>query len=568
VDVGARPRLVALALFVVTLALYARTAGFPFVEFDDPGYVRDNPHLAQGLTAESVRWAFTSTEYQYNWHPLTWLSHGLDRELSGLDAGRHHLANAFLHAASAAVLFLALRALTARTWPSALVAALFALHPLRVESVAWVAQRKDVLAGLCFALTLLAYARYVRAPSRGRYAAVAAALAGGLMAKPTVVTLPFLLLVLDGWPLRRLSAGARASSTPAPPRTPSLAPTLPGKGRRAPDGGMAYAVFLEKLPLIALCLGATALTVVAQRAGGALDVEVPLSERVANAGLAYLTYLRQVLVPTGLAVLYPHPALVDPAGSRVAAGALAWLVLAALSVGALALRRRAPWVLAGWLWFLGLLVPMIGLVQVGNQAHADRYAYLAALGIEVALVWSAAELVRARPRLDVPALALAGVWIALLATLSWRQLEHWRGSEALFRRALAVTADNYVAHNNLGQVLGNAGRTDEALAEFEAALRAKPDFLPAELNRGIARHRRGELAAARAAFERTLALDPRHGLARVWLAATLLGEGDPQRADAELARALEDEPALVEHPFARSVGTELARLLDGDAGAR
>jgi tetratricopeptide (TPR) repeat protein len=215
-----------------------------------------------------------------------------------------------------------------------------------------------------------------------------------------------------------------------------------------------------------------------------------------------------------------------------------------------------------------MLVPMIGLVQVGNQAHADRYVYLAALGLELAVVWSAAEVVRARPRLRAPALALAGLWLAGLAGLAWRHLDHWHSSEALFRRALAVTEDNFVAHNNLGQVLGNAGQLDAALAEFDAALSARPGFFEAELNRGIALHRRGELVDARAAFERALALRPASGLAGVWLAATLLRAGDAAAADRALARALAAEPALVEHPFARSVGAELARLLDADAGAR
>ena len=525
-----RPWLVALCLFGVALALYAPVARFPFIEFDDPGYVRDNPHLAHGLTGEMVRWAFTSAGYQYNWHPLTWLSHALDVQLFGFDAGRHHLENACLHALNAALLFLALRALTGRHWPSALAAALFALHPLRVESVAWVAQRKDVLAGTFFCLTLLAYARHARAPSRGRMAVVAVALAAGLMAKPTLVALPFLLVLLDVWPLGRLSSGRIR-------------------------GGL----LVEKLPLFALSLASIALTLIAQGVGGALAVSIPLVERLANVPLAYLTYLRQALWPCKLAVLYPHPALVEPEHSRLVAGGGALLVLGILTWLALRAWRRRPWLLVGWCWFLGWLVPMIGFVQVGNQAHADRYAYLALIGLELALAWSAAELVGSQ----ASRIAAAVLGLGALALVSAYQLAFWRSSQTLFERALAVTDRNFVIENQLGLVLGERD-LDGALRHFEAAAAIRPGFFEAELNAGKARYRKGELSAARAAFERAVASKPTSGEAHLFLAIVLGREGDHERADAELARALEREPGLVDDARARKLGEALLERLGGD----
>jgi tetratricopeptide (TPR) repeat protein len=520
-----RPWLVALCLFGAALALYTPAASFPFIEFDDPGYVRDNPHVAHGLTAETVRWAFTSAAYQYNWHPLTWLSHALDVQLFGLDAGRHHLVNACLHALNAALLFLALRALTGRQWPSALAAALFALHPLRVESVAWVAQRKDVLAGTFFCLTLLAYAHHARAPTRGRMAVVALAYAAGLMAKPTLVTMPFLLLLLDFWPLGRI--------------------------RENP--------LLEKLPLLALSLASIVLTLVAQSAGGALAVSIPLAERLANAPLAYLAYLGHALWPCKLAVLYPHPWLVEPERSRLLAGGSALVVLGILSWVALRNRQERPWLLVGWCWFLGWLVPMIGLVQVGNQAHADRYAYLALIGLELALAWSAAELAGAR----ASRVAAGVLGLGALALVLEYQLSFWRSSKTLFERALAVTEKNFVIENQLGLVLAERD-LDGALRHFEAAAGIRPGFFEAELNTGKARFQKGDLPAARAAFERAVDARPAQGDARLCLATVLAREQEFARADAELARALECDPGLADDARARALGQELLERLGGD----
>jgi len=503
-----------LALFALAFLLYARTGSFGFVEYDDPGYVRDNPHLADGLTAGSVAWAFTSTAYQYNWHPLTWLAHALDLELFAGAPGPMHLVNAGLHALNAALLFVALLALTRMRGASLLAAAQFAVHPLRVESVAWISERKDLLAGTFFALALLAYARHARAPSPARLAWVALALVAGLMAKPTLVTLPLLLLVLDGWPLGRLG--------------------------RAPWRRLVA----EKLVLLAPCVAASALTLVAQESGGALNDRLDLGARLAQVPLAYLAYLAKALWPFELAVFYPHPALAEPGSARVMAalGAVALLVL----LVALAWRRRAraPWELAGALWFLGVLVPMIGLVQVGGMALADRYAYLSLVGPELALATGGFALARARPALARPLAVGALVLVLALAARTSHQQGVWRDTRALFAHALAVTERNWVAHLMLGQALGNAGDNEGALAHFEAARAALPGFFEAELNTGKARYARRELAEAREAFERALASRPTSGEARLCLAFVLQQEGDRAGARRELERALGDEPAL------------------------
>ena len=520
-------------VFAVALALYARTAAHPFVEYDDPEYVRDNPHLADGLSPATLRWAFTSTEYQYNWHPLTWLSHALDVQLFSMDAGRHHLVNALLHATNAALLFAALRGLTGRAGPSAWVALLFAVHPLRVESVAWIAERKDLLAGAFFFLALLAHARRARAPSFTAHALVFLAMAAGLMAKPTLITLPLLLLVLDIWPLGRL-----ATSTPR-------------------------ALVLEKIPLLALSLGSVLLTLAAQHAGGAVDQTLSWSERLMHAPVAYVAYLRQYFWPAGLAVFYPHPGLVAPGESERVSALLASALLLGLGAAAWKLRRRFPAVPVGLLWFVGLLVPMIGLVQVGWQSHADRYLYLAGIGIELALVFGVAALLEQRPSWRPAGVAL-GVGVAVACSaVSWRQIGFWRSSSALFEHALAVTDRNFVAHNLLGNELGNEGRLDEALAHFVEAAEIRPGFFQAELNAGKVLFREKELDGARAAIERALQARPGSADAHFELGLVLAQGGDYPAADAELRRALELEPAIAQLPAFREARARLDRLLSG-----
>jgi hypothetical protein len=437
-----RTAALALVLCLAVAAVFGRAVGHEFVSFDDGVYVTKNEHVRAGIGIESLRWAATSFEGG-SWHPLTWLSHLLDVELFGLAPAGHHATSVLLHAATTLVLLLALHALSGSLWPSAFATALFALHPLRAESVAWVAERKDVVAGLGFVLALLAYARYVRRPSAGRLAGVALAMTAALLAKPSVVTLPFVLLLLDVWPLRRLDLFAR-----------------PFPGRRL------VALCTEKLPLFGLAVGASALSLVAQAAIGAVTSleAAPLAMRVANALLAYAAYLRMSVWPTELAFFYPYPKQL-PWAELVGAAAL----LVSLTALAFAQLRRRPWLAVGWLWFLGVLVPMIGLVQVGAQAHADRYSYLPSIGLAVAFAWSVAEGAGRWPRARRGIALGAALLVVASAAATWRQVGTWRDDRTLYVHALAVTRDNFKAAANLAWLLATS--PDPEQRDAAAALR-------------------------------------------------------------------------------------------------
>jgi tetratricopeptide (TPR) repeat protein len=442
----AEPRLVALLLFLVTAALFWPATQFDFLNYDDDTYVTANTMVRAGLTGESMRAAFTSGAAA-NWHPLTWLSHQLDVELFALDAGSHHRTSVLLHALNAALVFLAVRALTRQDGPSALVAALFAWHPLRVESVAWVAERKDVLAGTFFAATLWAHARWVRTRRRGAYAATLAFLALGLLAKPMLVTLPAVLFVLDLWPLERTDR-VRAA--------------------------------LEKLPHLALALASCVVTLLVQVGGGALDElsGVGFGARLLVAVQSLGQYVLKSFAPSALAPLHPHPALEESAGlPGPLAATLLLLVVSALVIG---LRRRAPGVLAGWLLFLGMLVPVLGLVPVGLASWAERYTYLPSIGLFLALVFGAARLLPDR----VQAMA-AGAGALALAGSAWTTraaLAPWHDSESLFAHAVDVEPSS-VAHAQLARALEAQGRLEEALEHDEAAIARRPTILGLHANR-------------------------------------------------------------------------------------
>ena len=400
--------LVVCSLLLLAVALvFGQTLRFDFVNYDDNDYVYGNPHVAHGLTARGMTWAF-ATGHASNWHPLTWLSHMVDCQLYGLKwPGGHHLTNVLLHAASTIILFLVLREMTGQLWPSAFVAALFAIHPLHVESVAWVAERKDVLSGLFFMLTLAAYVRYARRPfSLGRYLLVAALFALGLMAKPMLVTLPFVLLLLDYWPLGRFS-----------PRIAVDGRTENGRGRLS----IAMPLLLEKLPLLSLAAISCVVTVWAQRgAVSSLDV-VPFSSRVANAAISYTAYLGQLFHPIGLAVFYPHPKNNVPIGEVFGA----FLLMAGIFAAVIASRRKCPYLLVGWLWYVGTLVPVIGLMQVGAQARADRYTYLTQIGLYIAIAWGVSQLSSVWPHRRWVCGATSALVMVLLAICAWGQASYW-----------------------------------------------------------------------------------------------------------------------------------------------
>ena len=554
---GPRPRVLALgalAVALLALAVFARTIENGFVHYDDPTYVTENPEVTAGLTGEGVRWAFTAS-HASNWHPLTWLSHMLDCELFGLQAGGHHATNVVLHALAAALLFLALALMTREVRASLFVAALFAVHPLRVESVAWVAERKDVLSAFFWMLTLFAYALYVRRPGAGRYLAVVAAFALGLLAKSMLVTLPLVLLLVDVWPLGRHGVPAVA-------------------WRR---------LVLEKVPLLALAVAVGVGTVLAQRAGGAVGAldTISLGARLANALVSGVAYLWMTVWPSGLAVFYPHPAVVR-AGEAMALTVPAigaGVLLLALTVLAIEKRRAAPWAVTGWLWYLITLLPVVGILQVGMQARADRYSYLPTVGVYVAAVWGVLHVARAHPTLRRALPAVAGVVLAACALVSWRQIGFWHDSEALFARAVAVTERNYIAMLNLGNALSERGEVDEAaglyeealalypplvqariglasihnlrganleeagdpdgaLAAYREAIRVLPDYVAAHRNAGFLLVQRGDLPAAKHEFEEVLRLAPADADAHNNLGVTLQRLGDPAGAARHYRQAL------------------------------
>ncbi|WP_414660572.1 tetratricopeptide repeat protein [Horticoccus sp. 23ND18S-11] len=480
----------AAGLFVVTLLLFWRAVGHEFVNYDDPDYVTANPHVQAGLSAAGVRWALQSGEAS-NWHPLTWISHQIDASLFGKRAAGHHATSVVIHALNAVLAFLALRQLTGALWTSALFAALFAWHPLRVESVAWVAERKDVLSGFFWFATLWAYGIYAARRQRGErgartrwpYAIALLACALGLIAKPMLVTLPCVLLLLDFWPLRRWVPAANPAGLPRE---------------------SVSRLVVEKLPFFALAIASSVVTYHVQKDGGAVSVALSVPLRLENALVAVVSYLGKFIWPVDLAVLYPHPGE-WPGRVVIWSG----IIVVSATVLAVGLHRRRPWLTVGWLWFLGTLVPVIGLVQVGLQSMADRYTYLPMLGVQIALLWTVREWAAtpgARRAWGAAAVALLGA--AALRTHD--QIGVWKNSFTLFDHAIAVTSRNYLAHDNRGLWLFNAGRVDEAMADYRRSLAINPDYLNAHNNLGYAFAQTGRPAEAIPEYRAALKSNPAH----------------------------------------------------------
>ena len=435
-----QPVLLALLLAFATLVVYYPVRHLPFINYDDTLYVTENVHVQSGLEWDTIRWAFTTHDAS-NWHPLTWLSHSLDFQLFGLDASGPHVVNLLFHTLNVVLLFWVLWRATGSANRSAMVAALFALHPINVQSVAWVAERKNLLSMLFFLLALGAYRWYASGPRISRYVVVALLFALGLMAKPQIITLPFVLLLWDYWPLQRISA-ATASSQPA--------------------RNLGW-LFLEKIPLFALSAASAAITLLAHRAGSAVRW-YPLSLRAANATVSYARYVGMAIWPSRLAIFYPHP--LRSLGMRQEAISLAFLVLATVIV---LTERRWQYLLVGWFWFLITLLPMIGVIQVGTQAMADRYAYLSFIGLFLIAVWSVADWA---DRQHISLALRVGVGVAVLIALvavTHRQLEYWRDSVTLWTHTLEVTRDNYIAEVDLGAALVQRGDIAQAMEHFRAA---------------------------------------------------------------------------------------------------
>jgi tetratricopeptide (TPR) repeat protein len=480
--------LVGLALVAVTLAVYGQVLTHQFINYDDDNYLWNNPMVIGGLTLKGIGWAFT-TFHMASWHPLTWLSHMLDCQVFGLNAGAHLLVNALIHSANASLLFLFLKRVTGATWRSAIVAALFALHPLHVESVAWAAERKDTLSTFFGLLCLLAYVRYVEKPSGWRYAFVAAWLAFGLLAKAMLVSWPFLLLLLDYWPFRRVE-------------------WRPVNGIK----GFTKAwlpLLREKLPLFGLVAVSMVLTYIAQvRWGAVADLsDVSLPWRLAHSLVSYAKYLLLTFWPQGLVVYYPSSPQVPPAWQWGAG----LILLGTITAVALRCARNRPYLIVGWLWFLGMLVPVIGLVRAGDQSIADHYTYFPLIGLFIALVFGLADLAKTWRLGRVPVATAAAVTILLLAFLTTVQISRWRDSETLYGYILSVSPDNAVVQNNLGSALGQQGKHVEAIPHFAEAVRIRPNYFDALANWGQALRDQGKAAEAVGFFQRALGLKPDSG---------------------------------------------------------
>jgi tetratricopeptide (TPR) repeat protein len=510
-------------LAVCTLLAFSPVLGCDFAYFDDDEYVTQNAHVRAGLTAEGFRWAWT-TDHAANWHPLTWLSLMLDAQLFGTGPRGFHLTNLLWHTANVLLLFVVLRSLTGAVWRSALVAALFALHPLHVESVAWVSEHKDVLSTFFGLLALLAYARYAAAPSVLRYLAVLVCMALSLLAKPMWVTLPFVLLLLDYWPLRRW----RPAGQPAPADNGPI--FAPASLRR---------LVLEKLPLLALSVLLSVVTFVVQQRGAAVRTleEAALPTRFANAVVSYGMYLWQTLRPVDLAAFYPFPT----GGVSAMPLAVAGLVLAAVTVVAVREARRRPYLVVGWLWYVGILVPVIGLVQVGDQARADRYTYVPLIGIFVMLAWGLAECARRWQAERGVAVAVVGALVGLgLAT--WVQANYWTNNQMLWEHALEVAGPSWPAHNGLGLAMKDRGKLEDAQKHFLAAIHLTPREWRSQLNMGLVLTQDGKPHEAIRYLADAVRLNPAGSEGHTALGLALQEIGDLQKAIPELEEARRLDP--------------------------
>jgi protein O-mannosyl-transferase len=463
---------ICICLTVLTWIVFGQTLWHDFINYDDPRYVYENTKIISGLSLGGIAWAFTHI-HSMNWHPLTTISHMLDCQLYGLRSGWHHFTNILLHTIAVVLLFLALTKMTGAFWRSGFAAAVFAIHPLRVESVAWIAERKDVLSGVFFMLTLLAYVHYTRLPSVRRYLVVVFVLACGLTSKPMLVTVPFVLLLLDYWPLDRIK-------------------------------GQFWTRVLEKLPLVVLSAISSIATLVAQKGAVGWTEELPIFERINNAVVSYVLYIWQMFWPARLAVFYPHPENSLALWEIISCV----LLLICITAIAIALRKPRPYLITGWLWYLGMLVPVIGLVQVGWQGRADRYTYLPQIGLYIAVTWAVADLTASWRRKRI-ILSVAGLLIVVVLSLcALVQTSYWRDSETLFKHALAVTRNNDVAENNLGIVFLRQGKLDEAVSLLQAAVALRPDNSPAHENLAKALLQKGEVADALIHYQKLLELQP------------------------------------------------------------
>ena len=587
---ASRKILVCSILSIMTLAVFWQVKGHGFVNMDDWMYVLQNRHVLSGLTLDGVQWAATSF-YASNWHPMTWLSLMLDVNLFGVNAGRFHLVNVFFHIVSTLLLYLILNRMTRRLWRSAFVAALFALHPLHVESVAWIAERKDVLSTLFWMLTLGAYVLYVENKCLNRYLVALFFFALGLMAKPMLVTLPFVLLLLDVWPLNRLSAGESIRNRSVEPvekltkkekskekrkaKEAAVRPT-PVAAQSA-DASMQWMRLLplirEKIPFFVLSAATSIITVYAQQHGYGMVFmgRMSLFMRLSNALMSYVLYIGKAIWPQNLSVFYPYPGawpLWQVCG--------AFLLLAGVTATAFYCVKRGPYLMVGWLWYIGTLVPVIGIIQVGFQAMADRYTYIPLIGLFIMAAWGAPELLKKQRHAKTVLFTVATLIVASLTAVTWTQVGHWRNSISLFSHALAVTNDNHLAHNNLGAALYAAGdkegaafhyaeavrinpryskyhyclaiylaannRTEEAITQYTEAIKLEPDFFDAHTRLGTVLASRQEFKEAAFHYREALRLRPGTAVVHYDLAIVMAKQGEREEAERHLKEAVRLQP--------------------------
>jgi protein O-mannosyl-transferase len=503
---------VALLLVAITSAVFGQTSRHQFINYDDPLYVLDNAHVRAGLSWHAIAWAFTHIHSQ-NWHPLTTMSHMLDCQLFGVNAGAHHLVNVFLHSIAAVLLFVFLLRISSNLWASGFVAAVFAIHPLRVESVAWIAERKDVLSGAFFMATLIAYVAYTRRQSIGRYLTMSILFACGLMSKPMLVTTPVVLLLLDYWPLGRIQ------------RTEN-------RGQRTAK------LLIEKIPLFGLSAGSVFATLWAQNFALGSAEFLPLQWRITNAVFSYFEYIRQMFWPFDLIPFYVHPENRLETWRLVLAAAVLIFVTAIVFVR----RRQNPYLIVGWLWYLIMLVPVIGIVQVGLQGHADRYTYLPQIGLYIAVVWLVLDLTKTlRARKIILSGSTAAIFVTL-SILSWKQTTYWRDTETLWRHTLAVTPENDVAHAGLGGILFVRGQIDEAIDHYESALRLRDGNVAAHFGLGQALAAKQKTDDAIFHFRKALEIQPDYVAASNDLGRLLAGKGEIKEALAAWQQTLSFDP--------------------------
>jgi tetratricopeptide (TPR) repeat protein len=530
------------AMLVAVLVVYWPVLNHDFVKYDDDKYITDNARVTGGLTRDSVIEAFTKPHF-FMWHPLTTLSHTLDCELFGLAPAGHHLVSLLFHAVNTLLLFWLLRKLTGALWPSAFITAVFALHPLQLESVAWISERKNVLMAFFWILTMAAYARYAKRPNVFRFVLVTVLFALCTMSKPAVVTVPFVLLLLDYWPLRRFELTWRkplAATEPESGQQPSTAePTCANDRTTA-----LWRLFAEKVPLFLLVAFLGTVTYLAQKGGGVVSglEKLRLSSRIANAVISYVTYIEKLIWPSGLAVFHPHPA-----GEHSQLGAaVCTLLLVFVTVFSILQVRRRKYVAVGWLWYVGTLVPVIGLVQAGAQARANRYMYMTMIGLLIVIAWSVKDTLARWPRLK-PVVAMGAVAVLTALGICTRvQLGYWKNSETLFRHALGVTRNNFVMHNNYANLLTDKGLPEEAIKHFESSLRLRPKSAEIHNNLGNALGDLGRIDDAIEHYRKAMRLEEDFAVAHYNLAGALVKKGDHQEAIAEYREAISSKPKYVE----------------------